>query len=360
MKIISVKSKTQPYDVVISKSALTKKHLQSVMAKRSKVLLITDSKIPKKHIIKVKKIIGQYSVSLHTYLMNAGESSKSQKVFFDIQDYLLKNRFERSDLIIAFGGGVVGDMSGFVASTYLRGIDYLQVPTTLLSQVDSSVGGKTAINTRHGKNLIGSFYNPLKVIIDLSFLETLPEREYKAGLAEIIKYGLIKNKKLLDYLFANEIKINDKALDALEYIIYESVKTKAKIVSMDEKESGVRAILNFGHTFGHAIEAHHNYKSFLHGEAVAIGMLMAAKLSQFENHISEKQFNFIEKLLNQYNLNYKLKKMTYKDFTKHIKQDKKVKSGKVRIVLLKRLSNAFVTEKFGQLNFSRAIKQHLQ
>ena len=133
-------------------------------------------------------------------------------------------------------------MSGFVASTYLRGIDYLQVPTTLLSQVDSSVGGKTAINTRHGKNLIGSFYNPLKVIIDLSFLETLPEREYKAGLAEIIKYGLIKNKKLLDYLFANEIKINDKALDALEYIIYESVKTKAKIVSMDEKESGVRAV----------------------------------------------------------------------------------------------------------------------
>ena len=207
MKIISVKSKTQPYDVVISKSALTKKHLQSVMAKRSKVLLITDSKIPKKHIIKVKKIIGQYSVSLHTYLMNAGESSKSQNVFFDIQDYLLKNRFERNDLIIAFGGGVVGDMSGFVASTYLRGIDYLQVPTTLLSQVDSSVGGKTAINTRHGKNLIGSFYNPLKVIIDLSFLETLPEREYKAGLAEIIKYGLIKNanQKTLSTFFLNFI-----------------------------------------------------------------------------------------------------------------------------------------------------------
>ena len=161
-------------------------------------------------------------------------------------------------------------------------------------------------------------------------------------------------------MFANEIKINDKALDALEYIIYESVKTKAKIVSMDEKESGVRAILNFGHTFGHAIEAHHNYKSFLHGEAVAIGMLMAAKLSQFENHISEKQFDFIEKLLVQYNLKYKLKKMAYKDFIKHIKQDKKIKSGKVRIVLLKRLSNAFVTEKFEQLNFSRAIKQHLQ
>ena len=281
------------YKIFITNKIIPSIELNKYINKTSKVLIITDSGIPKKYIKALKVKIKNARVYLHT--IPQGEASKSFKIFQEIIKKLIRLNFSRTDIIIAFGGGVVGDISGFAASAFLRGIDYIQIPTTLLSLVDSSVGGKTAINTKHGKNLIGSFYNPLKVIIDLSFLETLPGREYKAGLAEIIKYGLIKNKKLLDYLFANEVKINDKALDALEYIIYESVKTKAKIVSMDEKESGLRAILNFGHTFGHAIEAHHNYKSFLHGEAVAIGMLIAAKLSQLENHISEKQFDFIEK-----------------------------------------------------------------
>ena len=210
------------------------------------------------------------------------ERSKSISSFKKIIDKLFELRFDRSDVLIAFGGGVVGDITGFSASTFLRGIKYIQIPTTLLAQVDSSVGGKTAINVPQGKNLVGAFYNPSLVLISTEFLNTLPESEYKSGLGEVIKYAFIGNKKLKNIIEKNPEKIIKRESSILQTIIEESIKTKSKIVTKDEKESGIRAILNFGHTFGHAIEAKNNYKNITHGAAITLGMIIASKISFFD------------------------------------------------------------------------------
>ena len=216
----------------------------------------------------------------------SGEGSKSVEQLSKTWDFLAQSKIDRSGFLLAIGGGVVGDLAGFAAASFLRGISFHQVPTTLLAMVDSSVGGKTAINISTGKNLVGAFYNPKGVIIDTEVLNTLPEREFKAGLAEVIKYGLIQNKYLLSLLKNNTKKIQSMSGRIIEEIIFESIKTKSKVVTKDEKENGIRAILNFGHTFGHAIEAEGKYKKILHGEAVAKGMIIASKISYLENLIS--------------------------------------------------------------------------
>jgi 3-dehydroquinate synthase len=223
-------------------------------------------------------------------ILQHGEQAKSIQNFQKILNFLADNNFDRTDIIVAVGGGVIGDISGYVASSYLRGIQFIQIPTTLLAQVDSSVGGKTAINILAGKNLVGAFYNPKGVIIDTTVLNTLPNREFKAGLAEVIKYALIQNKSLFSLLekHAKEILLMDHKI--IEEIIFASIQTKAQIVTKDEKENGIRAILNFGHTFGHAIEAHGKYKKILHGEAVAKGMKIASRISFLENLMSEKEY----------------------------------------------------------------------
>ena len=192
----------------------------------------------------------------------------------------------RDSCLLALGGGMVGDITGFCAATYLRGIPYIQIPTTLLSQVDSSVGGKTAINIKQGKNLVGAFNNPALVLISTNYLSTLPKKEFKSGLGEIVKYAFIKNKKLYKLLELNGNKVLKKEPKILEEIITESIKTKAKIVTEDEKEQGIRAILNFGHTFGHAIEAYEKYKGITHGEAITLGMVIALRISLLEKHLS--------------------------------------------------------------------------
>ena len=241
------------YRIYISKTALTKKVLNQNIDKDKKILIITDSGIPKKYIKELKKQLINKSVYVHS--IDSGEKSKSFRTYQQIINKLIDLEFSRSDLIIAFGGGVVGDISGFCASSFLRGIDYIQIPTTLLAQVDSSVGGKTAINVPQGKNLVGAFYNPRVVLISTVYLKTLSEKEYKSGLGEVVKYSLIGNKRLKKLLEENTVKVINRDDKILIKIIEESIKTKSKIVTKDEKESGIRAILNFGHTFGHAIEA---------------------------------------------------------------------------------------------------------
>ena len=224
-----------------------------------------------------------------TVILDQGEKAKSLLNFQKIINFLIDHNFDRSDGIIAIGGGVVGDISGFVASAYLRGISFIQIPTTLLAQVDSSVGGKTAINIPAGKNLVGAFYNPSGVIIDTTVLSSLSSRQLNAGLAEVIKYGFIQNKYLLSLLSKTYlIKFSDREHKIIEEIIFESIKTKAKIVTKDEKETGSEGFVNFGHTFGHAIEASGKYKKILHGEAVAKGMLIASKISLLEGLLTEK------------------------------------------------------------------------
>ena len=236
----------------------------------------------------------------------------------------------------------------------MRGIDYIQIPTTLLSQVDSSVGGKTAINIESGKNLVGAFKNPKLVLISSTFLRTLPDREFRAGIAEVIKYGLIYNKRIFN-IFEKENKLILKRNQRIiEKLIHESVKTKAKIVTEDEKELGIRAILNFGHTYGHAIEAKNNYKSILHGEAVAMGMRMASKMSMLEGHINETAYKKIINVFEMLGLSKNISN-NYSDLKKFIMNDKKVKSGNISLILLKGIGLSFQTQEFSIENFKKSF-----
>ena len=341
------------YKVLIGKNDIFKNYLPDSIKKNQKIFIISDKNIPSKYIeLIMRPITSSKVVNIHK--IKAGEESKSFSNFQNILNKLAKKKYDRSDCIIAIGGGVVGDLSGFVAASYMRGIDYIQVPTTLLAQVDSSVGGKTAINIESGKNLVGAFKNPKLVLISSSFLKTLPDREFKAGLAEVIKYGLIYNKKIFK-IFQKHCKlILQKKPNIIEELIYESVKTKAKIVTEDEKELGIRAVLNFGHTYGHALEAKSNYKNILHGEAVAMGMRMASKMSMLEGHINKDDYEKIIDIFDALKFSNNTSN-SYSDLKKFIMTDKKVKNGNVNLILLKNIGESFQTQKFDLENFKRSF-----
>ena len=343
------------YRIVISKNAISKKNLVPLLKNHNKTLLISDDEVPLK-IVREVAAVCKPSTKVFKIILKHGEQAKSVQNFQKILNFLADNNFDRTDLIVAVGGGVVGDISGFVASSYLRGIQFIQIPTTLLAQVDSSVGGKTAINIVAGKNLVGAFYNPKGVIIDTTVLNSLPNREFKAGLAEVIKYAFIQNKSLFSLLKKYTKKILLKDQKIIEEIIFLSLQTKAMIVTKDEKENGIRAILNFGHTFGHAIEAHGKYKKILHGEAVAKGMKVASKISYLENLISEKEHKEIIALLQNFEFDLSLKQYKYRELKPYIFRDKKIKSGKLNLVLLNKLSNAVVTSAFDSKNLQKGLQ----
>ena len=343
------------YRIIIGRDAISKKNITLLLKQHKKVLIISDNGIPANIIKKVTSIC-KTSSKVFSILLTKGEKAKSLENFQKILNFLAQNNFDRSDAIVALGGGVIGDISGFAASSYLRGIQFIQVPTTLLAQVDSSVGGKTAINISAGKNLVGAFYNPKGVIIDTMVLDSLPKREFKAGLAEVLKYAFIQNRYLFSLLkrYYKKIMSMDKKL--IEEIIFESIKTKAKIVTKDEKENGIRAILNFGHTFGHAIEAEGRYQKILHGEAVAKGMLIATRISYLENLISKKDFIDVQSLLEVYEFDLSIDQYKYKILKPYIFRDKKIKGGKLNLVLLDKISNAIVTNKFNPANLSKSLR----
>jgi 3-dehydroquinate synthase len=276
-----------------------------------------------------------------------GESFKNWETLQSIFDAMLSNRHDRKTTVIALGGGVVGDMAGFAAACYQRGVNFIQVPTTLLSQVDSSVGGKTGINHPLGKNMVGAFYQPSLVLIDTSTLKTLPRRELSAGLAEVIKYGLICDDPFLAWLEDNVDAL--LALDdaSLTYAIERSCAAKAKVVGADERETGIRATLNLGHTFGHAIETHMGYGVWLHGEAVGAGMVMALEMSRLLGSISTEQRDRAIRLIARSGLPViPPEVMTPDDFLAHMAVDKKVLDGRLRLVLLKALGEAVVTDEY--------------
>ena len=345
--------KNNQYRIIIGKNSISKMNIVPLIRGHKKLLLISDTGVPEDIIKKITEITKNHS-KVFVIILDQGEKAKSLSNYQSIINFLIDNKFDRSDGIIAVGGGVIGDISGFVSSTYLRGISYIQIPTTLLAQVDSSVGGKTAINIPAGKNLIGAFYNPKGVIIDTNVLHTLSSRELNAGLAEVIKYGLIQNKYLLSLLEKNVMAILNRNHKIIEEVIFESIKTKAKIVTKDEKETGIRALLNFGHTFGHAIEAHGKYKKILHGEAVAKGMLIASKISMLEGLISEKELLKIRNLLLDYRFDLSLN-YNYMDLKPFIFRDKKVQKGNLNLVLLKGMSKGIVSDKFDQKNLKKSI-----
>ena len=341
------------YQIHIKGNSFPKTIFNQAISKDNKTLIITDSGITKKHIKRIKDAISCKSINVLT--LDQGEKSKSFSSFQKIMNKLITLNFDRSDSLIAVGGGVVGDITGFCAATYLRGINYIQVPTTLLAQVDSSVGGKTAINVAQGKNLIGSFYNPKFVLILTDFLKTLSQDQYESGLGEVIKYAFIGNKKLKNIIENDSKKILERDDKILKTIIEESIKTKSKIVTKDEKENGVRAILNFGHTFGHAIEAHHNYKNITHGAAITIGMIIASKVSLFEGHIKDHQLDNIINMIESLGLCTDHSKYRYSDLKKYMKADKKVSAGKLNLILINKNFNAFKTSNFNNKNIIKAL-----
>ena len=310
-----------------------------------KVLIVSNETIAPLYLESLKRQLTDKQVD--SVILADGEQYKNLGTLNLIFDQLIGNHHDRKTTLIALGGGVVGDMTGFAAACYQRGVPFIQIPTTLLAQVDSSVGGKTAVNHAMGKNMIGAFYQPQAVIIDTDTLSTLPDREFYAGLAEVIKYGLIADADFFRWLESNVDLLLQRDKQALAYAIELSCVCKARIVAEDETEQGIRAILNLGHTFGHAIETFQNYKQWIHGEAVAAGMVMAAQLSVISGDLSEADLQRTKALLQHCSLPVAPPAdMTAEDFTQLMLRDKKVLDGQLRLVLLKDLGEACVTDQF--------------
>jgi len=302
--------------------------------KANKILLIISEKVNKLYGEKLN-----FKNSLK-FVLKDGEKEKNFKNYKRILEFALKNRLERKDAIIAIGGGVVGDIAGFAASTYLRGIDFIQIPTTLLACVDSSVGGKVGINTDFGKNLVGAFYQPKAVFCNLNFLKTLDDRQFKTGLAEVIKYAFIEKScnagvdfGFFDFLKENSDRILNRDEETLAKVIEISLQLKSTVVTQDEKEQGLRKILNFGHTYGHAIEKVTNYKKYTHGEAVAMGMLFAISLAFKKNLITEEYKKEALELIKKYGLVKEMPKFNQTKLIDLMKSDKKVEDGKIKFIL---------------------------
>lgn len=308
--------------------------------------VITDSSVGKLYGKKLLKSLRSKNLHAHLIDFPAGEKSKTRKTKENIEDEMLRLSLKRDTCIIALGGGVTGDVAGFVAATYMRGIPYIQVPTTLLAMVDSSIGGKVGVDTAQAKNVIGAFYQPKKIIIDLNFLKTLPKNELVNGLSEIIKHALIKDKDFFHFLEKNIDKILKYDLEILKQIIKRSCEIKTSIVMQDEKEKGVRKILNYGHTIGHAIESALNYK-ISHGQAIAIGMSYAAKLSAKLGFLHEGSVIRQNNLLEYIGLPHKLShhKLKSRKILEHIEYDKKIVNGRINCVMLNSIGDAFVSDK---------------
>jgi 3-dehydroquinate synthase len=303
---------------------------------------VTNKTIAPLYLETLQKALPGYQID--TCVLPDGEAYKSLDVLNQIFDKLLSARHNRTTTLIALGGGVVGDMTGFAAACYQRGVDFIQIPTTLLSMVDSSVGGKTGVNHPMGKNMIGAFYQPQAVLADMTLLSTLPERELSAGIAEIIKYGLIGDYPFFVWLEENIDSLMGRDISALAYAVKRSCENKAAVVAQDEREGGLRAILNFGHTFGHAIETAQGYGNWLHGEAVGAGMVMAADLSWRQGAISEHDLQRIIRLLERAKLPTKAPAdMTPAQFVELMGVDKKVLDGRLRLVLLESMGRAITT-----------------
>lgn len=298
-----------------------------------RVAVVSNPAISQLYGATVRDSLASAGIACLEILLPDGEEFKTLQSLETVYDELIRNNFDRSTGLIALGGGVIGDMVGFAAATFLRGIPFIQVPTTLLAQVDSSVGGKTAVNHPLGKNLIGAFYQPELVLIDVATLDTLEPREVSAGLAEVVKYGVIKDENFFSWLEANYSQLQNRQVDALITAVKRSCQIKADIVEVDEKEGSVRAYLNYGHTFGHAIEALSGYGQWKHGEAVAVGMVVAAKISQEQGLCDRTDVERIVALLKALSLPVEPPNHSLDDYVSAMQRDKKVKHGTLTLVL---------------------------
>ena len=315
-----------------------------------KVVIVTNPTISALHLEYLTSKIDASELSVVT--VPDGEQYKNLKTIEEILEHCFTKKLNRKSLLIAFGGGVIGDMTGFAASIYQRGIDFVQIPTTLLSQVDASVGGKTGVNNKFGKNLIGAFHQPIAVNIDPYFLTTLPKREFSSGIAEIVKMAVTFNKDFFEWLEQNDL--TDKS--NIKTAIAKSVQTKAWVVNQDEKEHGIRAALNYGHTFGHVIENETNYNTYLHGEAVGIGMVMANNLAVRIGNMSEDDALRVKNLLEKYDIptDYKIKDV--EDFYEHFFLDKKSLDNKIKFIIAKGLGDCEITSEISKDDVIKTLK----
>ena len=358
MKTLTVDLAERSYPIYIGEGLLDRLNNLYSWDKVSQALLVTNTTVAALYLEQVRKALKSANpkMQIQDVVLPDGEQYKNWATLNQVYDALLHYKYERSCLLVALGGGVVGDMTGFAAASYQRGVNFIQIPTTLLSQVDSSVGGKTGINHPLGKNMIGAFYQPQSVIIDTNTLATLPDRELSAGLAEVIKYGLITDAEFFAWLEKNIDALLDREPRALAHIIERSCFNKAQIVASDEKESGQRALLNLGHTFGHAIESHQGYGNWLHGEAVAAGTMVAAQLSQRLGWLNDNQLLRIKNIFIRARLPVKIPgDMSAMDFYEKMQVDKKVVKGKIRYILLKDIGAATIESNVSQSDVMAAI-----
>ena len=362
---LNIETKTQKYPIFIGNKLSTKisKIAKSNSINFKKCLLVLDNNVPKKFISNIKKSLKNKIIYIHYF--KASEKNKNINSVNNILEILLNKNFSREDSLISVGGGITGDISGFAASLFKRGLKFINIPTTLLSQVDSSIGGKTGVNTKYGKNLIGSFYQPHLVISDTQFLKTLPKREIICGYGEILKHSLIGNKKFYNFLNKNRNKILNLSSPFLEKAIYESCKIKKIIVQKDEKEQGLRKILNFGHSFAHAFEATLGFsKNLNHGEAVILGMKTALNFSLQNNLLKESHYNSIinhilkTKLPSSINRFFKLRDLN--KILSFMLKDKKNNSDRINLVLLKKIGKPLINQKFNKKRLNLFLKNELR
>ncbi len=358
MKILNLDLGEKSYPIYIGQGLLSQSDYLTKHINGKQVMIISNTTVAPLYLDKVQALLGDYTVAI--VILPDGEEYKTLDTVNQIFTALLEARFDRSCTLIALGGGVVGDMTGYAAASYQRGVNFIQIPTTLLSQVDSSVGGKTGVNHMLGKNMIGAFHQPKCVVIDVDTLDTLDDQQYSAGLAEVIKYGLLGNADFFVYLQKNIDDLMERNKALIVKTVYQSCADKADIVAQDELESGKRALLNFGHTFGHAIENTLGYGVYLHGEAVAVGMLMATKLSKLEGFINNEEVKQVEYLLQKANLPVAINsKIDYQDFTNAMSVDKKAINNEVRLVLMRQLGQAFISDDYQPNNLEQIIKEFL-
>ncbi|EIJ44182.1 3-dehydroquinate synthase [Beggiatoa alba B18LD] len=345
MKTVTVNLGERSYPIFIGQGLLGNPEFVQPYIQGKQVMIVSNETVSPLYL---EKILPAFQgLNIEAVILPDGEQYKTLEVLNQIFDGLLGAKFDRQATLVALGGGVVGDMTGFAAACYQRGVEFIQIPTTLLAQVDSSVGGKTGVNHALGKNMIGAFHQPQCVIVDTDTLNTLPDRELSAGLAEVIKYGLIDDLEFLDWLETNIDALIKRDPEALNYAIARSCQNKARIVSLDEKESGVRALLNLGHTFGHAIETGMGYGTYLHGEAIAVGMVLAAQLSQAMDWLSQEDVQRVVRLLKRCHLPTTIPStMTADDMWQRMQVDKKARDGKVRLVLMQKLGLSLLTDQY--------------
>ena len=361
---LQVKTVNQKYPIFIGNNILSKFKtiLKDNLINFNQCLVIADKNVPKKLIDKILNSLSKKKIFLHYF--NSSEKNKNQKSINNILSILLSKNFNRNDCIISVGGGITGDVSSFAASIFKRGLKFINIPTTLLSQVDSSIGGKTGINSKYGKNLIGSFYQPSLVISDIIFLKSLPKREVICGYGEILKHALISDKKFFSFLNINGSQILNLKSPLIEKAIFKSCFIKKKVVEADEKEISIRKILNFGHTFAHAYEATLGYSKRLnHGEAVILGIKTAAKFSLSINILNIKEFNLIENHLNKLSLPNNINKFfsikNLNTIFSFMKKDKKNNTNKINLVLLKKIGTPIYKLEFDEKKIKFFLRKEL-